>query len=124
MWPTMVKVAMAPAGNVKTEHVVVVPVVHDIAGPLFCLKLTNVIPDWSVSVSVALLASCGPPFVSVMSNVTSVSAAADCVGPVLSTLRSACGGGGVLVAAEPLLFSSLGSVAVLAVATLVKNVPG
>src|SRR5688572_20153687 len=125
-WPVSVSTAVAPAGNEAAEHERVPPeptagVVHDSAGPLVCSTATKVMSPGNVSCRVSAAAASGPPLVTVKVKTTSSSGRA-LAGPDLATPMAAVGGGGVIVTATAVLFSSLGSnVELVTVAWLVKT---
>jgi hypothetical protein len=125
-WTTSVKVALAPFAKEASEHVTVpVPptagLEHVNAGPVFCASETNVVPEGTVSVSVALAAASGPPFATLIEYEMSAFASV-VAGPDFVTDMSAPPATSVV--AEPELFSAFGSSLLITLATLVTKVPG
>src|SRR5690349_6143791 len=60
---TTVKFADAAGRSAAMLHVIVAPVVHVNAGPVFCVSETNVVPAGSVSLQLTVVAVEGPLFV-------------------------------------------------------------
>jgi hypothetical protein len=90
---TTVKSTLDPAGKGVAVHVIVPGLpfagVMQVNALLVLFRESNVNPVGMTSVKVAVPASSGPPFVTLMLNVTVVPGAA-LSGPVFKTLRSLC----------------------------------